>query len=176
MSMSPDGVSLLQEFGLPAHMRGQPYGVDKAGRHLNRTKGSVIRSTIQYMLERVESRVLEEARNASRTAHVERAKNQAIAAMLAALNAAIEDPAYHVTLDYLMSEGNSYSVEFDVYLSVVCEKLSGDVEFHYGRGRRGIPDAIAFFVRPLRLTQVYNFLPRLSAKIADVDFRVLRVK
>ena len=176
MSMSPDGVSLLQEFGLPAHMRGQPYGVDKAGRHLNRTKGSVIRSTIQYMLERVESRVLEEARNASRTAHLERAKNQAIAAMLAALNAAIEDPAYHVTLDYLMSEGNSYSVEFDVYLSVVCEKLSGDVEFHYGRGRRGIPDAIAFFVRPLRLTQVYNFLPRLSAKIADVDFRVLRVK
>ena len=158
-----DGSAILLEVGLPAHMRGRPFGVDESGAQIKRTKGSVVRSTVEYFLECVETRGGKAARE------------EAAEKLVAALNAAVGDPAYQVSLDYLLNEANAYSVEFDVYLSRITERLSGDPQYNFNRGRRGIPDAVAFFVRPFSIGQVYNLLPRLSAKVAETDFRVVRV-
>ena len=164
MPNSLDGSAKLIELGLPPRMQGRPFGADESGAPINRTKGSVIRSTVQYMLEWVEAH---EGKSGS---------ERASAALVAALNAAAPDTAYHVTLDYLLNDANAYSVEFDAYVSRICEALSGDTQFHFNRGRRGIPDAVAFFARPFSVGQVYNLLPRLSARVAETDFRVVRIE
>ncbi|MBI3160896.1 MAG: response regulator [Chloroflexi bacterium] len=175
MSVADDMSVNLAELGLPLKMGDRPFGVGKKGAHLNRTKGSVVRSTVLYMLESIQARVTEQARKESRTARIGRVREEAGKALVGALNSAIEDSNYHVTMEYLLNEANSYSVEFDVYLSHISAKLSGDPDFHFHRGMRGIPDSIAFFVRPLSISQVYNLLPRLSAKVADTDIRVAGV-
>jgi hypothetical protein len=36
---------------LPAHMAGRPFGIDEEGKPVGRTKGSIVRSTVDYMLD-----------------------------------------------------------------------------------------------------------------------------
>jgi two-component system sensor histidine kinase/response regulator len=167
---------------LPATMVGRPFGSDEAGRPVGRTKGSFIRATVEYMLECVAQRAadelppLEQADVTDRTeqaaAAVAQAKAAALDELLHHLNAAIPDPSYHVTAGYLMNEGNSYSVEFDTFLSHICRKLSGDPRFHFNRGTRSIPTSVALLSRPFSLSQTYRMLPRFTAKLADTDLRV----
>jgi len=179
-SNSPSDLSGLGS--LPATMVGRPFGTDEAGRAVGRTKGSFIRATVEYMLECVAQRTLsalppyekigapEGGDRATET--VTQAKAAALEQLLNRLNAAIPDPRYHVTVDYLMNEGNVYSVEFDTFLSHICRELSGDARFHFNRGARSIPPSVALLSRPFSLSQTYRMLPRFTAKLADTDLRV----
>ena len=106
---------------------------------------------------------------------IEQAKAEALEQLLKRLNAAITDPRYHVTVDYLMNEGHTYSVEFDAFLSHICGELSGDPRFHFNRGARSIPPSVVLLSRPFPLSQTYRMLPRFTAKLADTDLRVGRV-
>jgi hypothetical protein len=72
-------------------------------------------------------------------------------------------------------EGYSYSLEFDTFLSHICSELSGDPRFHFNRGSRSIPASVALLSRPFSLSQTYRMVPRLTAKLADVDLRVGKV-
>ncbi len=151
-------------------MAGRPFGADETGRPVGRTKGPVIRATIGCMLACVEQRVA-----AIDPASVDQARTSALAELVARLNSAILDPRYHVTADYLMDEGHSYSVEFDTFLGHICRELSGDPAFHFNRGARGIPGLVVLLARPFSLSQVYHRLPGFAAKLADVDLRVVTV-
>ncbi len=131
-----------------------------------------MRVTVEYLLECVSKRVASQERSAEA---IELAKSAALDELVNRLNSAIPDPRYHINGDYLMNEGHSYSVEFDVYLSVICQELSGDPQFHFNRGTRGIPAAVALLSRPFSLNQVYRLLPRFAAKVADTDFKVISV-
>jgi hypothetical protein len=91
------------------------------------------------------------------------------------LNAAITDPIYKITLDYLMHDGNSYSGEFDLFFSEYCRECTTDEHFHFNRGAQSIPKAVLPLIRPLPLDQVYNLLPRFTAKFVDTDIRVVSV-
>jgi PAS domain S-box-containing protein len=157
---------------LPPVMVGRPYGFDENGHPVSRTKGSIIRVTVEYMLECVSER---SASRGEPPETIELAKSAALDELVNRLNSAISDPRYHITADYLMNEGHSYSVEFDVYLSVICQELSGDPRFHFNRGTRGNPAAVALLSRPFSLSQVYRLLPRFAAKVADTDFKVISV-
>ena len=159
---------------LPATMVGRPFGFDEAGKSVGRTKGSLIRSTVQIMLEDVARRTKAEGASEG-SAELAAARAAALNHLISRLNAAIPDPHYHITADYLMNEGHSYSVEFDTFLSHICWGLSGNPQFHFARGLRGMPSSVVTLVRPLSLSQVYRLLPRFAAKVADTDFRVISV-
>ena len=163
----PSGPALL-----PATMVGRPFGSDEAGRPIGRTKGSFIRATVEYMLECVAQRTAAALPPDGQADAVCQAKAAALEQLLTRLNAAIPDPRYHVTVDYLMNEGHIYSVEFDTFLSHICRELSGDPRFHFNRGSRSIPASVALLSRPFSLSQTYRMLPRFTAKLADTDLRV----
>jgi PAS domain S-box-containing protein len=175
---SPTSTAPASQVSLPPAMVGHPFGFDENGQPVGRTRGSIIRVTVEYMLECVTRRVASAVSTASQVeqdAVIARAKAAALDSLVTRLNAAIPDERYHVTVDYLMNEGHSYSVEFDVYMSVICEELSGDSRFHFTRGTRGNPAAVALLARPFSLSQVYHLLPRFAAKVADTDFKVISV-
>ncbi len=157
---------------LPATMVGRPFGSDEAGRPIGRTKGSFIRATVEYMLECVAQRTAAALSPDGQADAVSQAKAAALEQLLTRLNAAIPDPRYHVTVEYLMNEGHLYSVEFDAFLSHICRELSGDPRFHFNRGSRSIPASVALLSRPFSLSQTYRMLPRFTAKLADTDLRV----
>ncbi len=150
---------------LPAYMVGRPFGLDEGGKPVGRTKGSIVRTTVQYMMDCA----------TRRAAGAWDAGDAALAELISRLNAAIPDPNHHVTAEYLMNEGHSYSVEFDVFLSEICRELSGELRFHFQRGTRGTPASVVLLARPFSLSQVYRLLPRFAAKIVDTDFRVVSV-
>ena len=156
-----------ESYQLPRLMRSRPFGVGEDGENVGRTKGTIISSTLKYMLKKVELRTKD-------VQAVEEAKHE----LVRRINEAIADPRLHVTLEYLLNEGNVYSAEFDLYFSEITRQVSGQSfdEFHFMRAANSVPEAIAVLVRPLSLRQVYNLLPRFAAKFADTDFRVISVK
>jgi sigma-B regulation protein RsbU (phosphoserine phosphatase) len=164
---------------LPARMEGRPFGVDEAGRPINRNKGVTVIATIQHMLACVAERACRlmapDATPGEREARIAQAQDAAFDELVQRLNEAIPDPRYHVTREYLLNEGHAYSVEFDVFLSQICYELADEPRFHFDRGAKSIPPAILFLGRPFPLSQVYNLLPRFAAKFADTEFRVVRV-
>ncbi|HEY73611.1 MAG: hypothetical protein DRI81_14765 [Chloroflexi bacterium] len=163
---------------LPARMEGRPFGRDENGQPINRTKGNIIRATVEYMLEcvarRAEQSLSPGASDEERAVHIAQARDAALSELVERLNGAIPDPHYHVTGDYVLNAGNNYSVEFNTFLSEICRELSGEPDFHFDCGARSIPAVILALGRPLSLSQVYNILPRFSAKYASTDMRVIR--
>jgi signal transduction histidine kinase/CheY-like chemotaxis protein len=151
-----------ESYQLPDRMKMLPFGVDENGKSVGRTKGTIISSTMAFMLKQVDEHAREDVKNE----------------LVRRVNEAIGDPRYQVTPEYLMNEGNVYSVEFDLFFSEIARQLSGRPfdEFHFDRAANSVPESIAVLVRPFSLRQVYNLLPRFAAKFADTDFRVVQVK
>ena len=170
---------------LPATMAGRPFGFDEAGRPVGCRKGSFIRAAVEYMLECVAKRTVaavpssgevDASKRAGLVADaVAQAKAAALEQLLARLNAAIPDPSYHVTADYLMNDRNSYSLEFTFFVDHICRELSGDLNFSFNVGVRSIPASLVFLLRPFSLSQVYRMVSRFSAKLADTDLRAGKV-
>jgi len=164
---------------LPSRMEGRPFGRDADGQPINRTKGNIIRATVEYMLEcvarRAEQSLPPGADDEERAARVAQARDAALNELVERLNGAIPDPHYHVTGDYVLNAGNNYSVEFNTFFSEICRELSGEPDFHFNCGAMSISAVILALGRPLSLSQVYNILPRFSAKYASTDMRVIRV-
>ncbi len=164
---------------LPSRMEGRPFGRDENGQPINRTTGNIIRATVEYMLDCVEKRVVQglpvEMSAPERAAQIAHARDAALRELVERLNAAIPDPHYHVSGDYVLNEGNNYSVEFNTFLSEICRELSGEPDFHFNCGAMSVPSMIVALARPLSLSQVYNLLPRFATKYASTDWRVIRV-
>jgi PAS domain S-box-containing protein len=150
------------------------------GKPILEVKGPGICSTINYMLACVEQRAIvalpPETPEAARQAQVKVARDAALNELVDRLNAAIADGRYHVTREYLLDDGHSYSYEFDVFLSAYCQELSGDDRFFFNTGIYMIPPAIALLARPFSLRQTYNAVPRFAARFASVDLKVVRVE
>ena len=170
---------------LPATMIGRPFGVDEAGRPVGCRKGAFIRAIIEYMLACVAQRALAATPSPGQAGATEpagqaatavaQAKAAALEQLLTRLNAAIPDPCYHITGDYLMKEGNSYSLEFTAFLCCICQELSGDPRFSFNVGARRVPASLILLLRPFSLSQTYRMVSRFAAKLADTDLRVCKV-
>ncbi len=162
---------------LPPKMRGRPFGFDPEGRPLNRTKGVIVKTTVQTMLEGVAGKALEalpeDLSSAERTARAADATRRALEELVSRLNECIGDPRYHVSGDSLLDDGNSYSVEFDLYLSDLCRQISLDDGFHFKRGLKAIPSSIAILARPFSLRRVFELTPKFATKFADTDMRFI---
>ncbi len=139
-------------------MVGRPFGSDEAGRPVGRTKGTIMRATVEYMLECVARRAVDSGRPP------EDARSAALDKLISRLNASISDSRYHVTSDYLMDEGHSYSVEFNVFLSDICRDLSGDPSSHFNCGVRGTPAAVLVLASTLSLARSIACCPALRPR------------
>lgn len=158
---------------LPVRLLERPFGVDAQGRPLNRTKGPIIRATVEAMLRSVEKKAAEVSPGDEGA--VGNARASALAELVRRLNAAITEAEFHVSADSLLNEANSYSVEFNVFLAEICRELSGDPDFHFHTGASGVP-SITRIARPLSPRYVYSLLPKFAGWVADTDLSVAEVK
>ena len=165
---------------LPSRMIRRPFGMSEGGKPILDVKGPGICSTINYMLACVEAKTKQalppETSDELLQAQVAAARNTALDELVNRLNAAIIDERYHVTKEYLLDDGHSYSYEFDVFLSAYCQELSGDDRFFFNTGIHMIPPAIALLARPFSLRQTYNAVPRFAARFASVDLKLVAVE
>jgi hypothetical protein len=154
---------------LPGQIVGPPFGFDAQGKPIKDANGSLTRTTIEFMLACVEWRARQEGGD------VAAARQAAQQALVARLNAAVPDPRFQVTFDYLMQNGNNYSLEYSVYLVGICRELAHEPLFSFKRGIfSGQP--LSYLVRPLPMAQAYQFAPRLAAKMLRADLRVKAVR
>ena len=136
---------------LPERMVGRPFGADEAGRPITHTKGHVIRGAVEYMLECLARRAAKESAGmsgAERETQIAQARAAALDQLVARLNAAIPDPLYHVSAEYLLDDAHSYSTEFDAFACEICRQMSGDPRYHFNRGAKTIPSSLAYLGRP----------------------------
>jgi hypothetical protein len=164
---------------LPRYMSGRPYGLDEQGQALDQVKGVGIVATLSYMLDCVGRGVSESlppgTPNEIREKQVGEARQAALDELVERLNGSIPEPKFYINGSYPLNEGNSYSFEFDIFFSRICWELSGDTRFRFNTGSRSIPQAIAYLVRPFSLSQIYNLLPRFTAKFAATDIQPAKV-
>jgi signal transduction histidine kinase/ActR/RegA family two-component response regulator len=147
-------------------MEFQPFGRDTNGQRIQDASGVTVAANVEFLEECVRRRL--------GTAAVE----GTVAEMVRLLNERIRDRAYHVTLDFLKNQWNSYSYEFVMFLGKTCADLSGDPHFHFNLGREKlIPPIIQVLGRPFSISQIFKIFPRFGDKYAkgSLFFDVLSV-
>ena len=147
-------------------MEFQPFGRDTNGQRIQDASGVTVAANVEFLEECVRRRL--------GTAAVE----GTVAEMVRLLNERIHDRAYHVTLDFLKNQWNSYSYEFVMFLGKICADLSGDPHFQFNLGREKlIPPIIQVLGRPFSVSQIFKLFPHFGKKYAkgSLFFDVLSV-
>jgi PAS domain S-box-containing protein len=156
-----------------------PFGLDPQGREISDISGQSIRGSMQYMVEVVRRTAAQHVpphlEPEERARYIGQAGQTAVEHLVAMLNASFRDPRFHVTADYLWDASNSYSYEFSLIVNQYAKAICGDPTFNFNRGVRSVPRRMAWILRPLSVQQVYEILPRLTAKYARTDMRVSKV-
>ncbi len=164
---------------LPKYLVGKPFGNDEAGKPINHIQGTLLFSAIEQLQEST-------ARNASvflsdtltaqqRSASLEQAKSEAVDQLIREVNDAITDPRYNITREILFDTNRFYSYEFNLLVNEIAQRISGDKNFFFRRGFKSVPDGLKAIVKHLSVQQIYNLVPRLTAKVVDEDIRVAKV-
>ncbi len=164
---------------LPPKMQGRPFGLDEDGKLIKQSRGAVFEGALTYVRQMAGERAAGELpsnisaeERAQRTAQ---AGDTAFQEIITRLNAAIPDPRYHVSAEYLLNPGNTYSREFAAYFFEICRYVSGDKDFHFNKGKVVNSSATQHMSRPFSLSQVYRVFPRFVGKYTDLDVDVLEV-
>ena len=158
---------------LPPYMQGRPFGTDENGKPIKASRGAVYNGAFNYIREcirkRTEQKLPPDMGKEDRERCITEAQDTALNELVTRLNAAIPDPRYHVTLEYLLDKGNTYSREFALYFFELGRHISGDPDYHFNKGRVNEDSATTYMVRPFTLTQVYKNFPRFVGKYTDLD-------
>ena len=136
-------------------MEFQPFGTDTNGQRIQDASGVTVAANVEFLEESVRRRLGPEAVEGT------------VAEMVRLLNERIHDRAYHVTLDFLKNQWNSYSYEFVMFLGETCADLSGDPHFQFNLGREKlIPAIIQVLGRPFSVSQIFRTFPHFGDKYA----------
>ncbi|MBI5947440.1 MAG: GAF domain-containing protein [Chloroflexi bacterium] len=158
-------------------MLGRPFGTDEQGRPIDHGSGKLIVGAVEWLKHCVAARAAAEAPPGlpapELATRVEEAQDRAIERLVVMLNAAIDDPRYWITRDYLLNERNRYSYEFRLFVAEYCRVISGDTAFFQHAGARAIPGAVSLLGRPLGIQRTYAVLPKFTAKFVRTDLRVV---
>jgi GAF domain-containing protein len=159
------------------HMLGRPFGVDERGNPIDHGSGKIIVGSIEWMRVCVgraaRAGMPVGLSKEEQEERIHEAQDRALDRLVEMLNAAIADPRYHVTREYLLDDSNRYSYEFRLFVSDYCRVLSGDPDFFQKAGGRSIPAAISLLAKPLGVQRVFAVLPRFMAKLVRTDLRVV---
>jgi len=162
---------------LPPFMQGRPFGMDDEGKPIKQSRGAVYNGAFNYVRECIRDRTEQELPPdlsvEERERLIAQAQDAALNELVARLNATIPNSRYHVTLEYLQDEGNTYSREFAVYFFETCRHISGDMDFHFNKGKVNEINATSYMTRPFSLSQVYKNFPRFVGKFTDLDVETI---
>ncbi|GAB4496057.1 MAG: hypothetical protein OHK0052_05280 [Anaerolineales bacterium] len=165
---------------LPDQLTRPPFGADENGQPIREAAGSAIRASIEQMqytlAQRVQAKFPPNAAITEIRQAIEDEQNRALDTLIAQLNQRIKDPGHFINREYLLDERHYYSHEFNLLVNELAARIANDPLLFFYRGFRSVPPALAAIARPLSLRQVYNLLPRFTAKISDADIRVVRVE
>jgi hypothetical protein len=150
-------------------MKSRPFGFDPSGQPYAQVSGKLIRAAVEALETAVSERVRSESGDVQKVVN---ARREAVARLVSRLNDAIGDPAYHVTAESLMVEGNRYSREFELFVNVFCLEISEDPTFYWRRGSVAIPGSVATLFRPLSIRHVFELLPRAVTRFVNADVSV----
>jgi len=174
ISLSDGELGLLP---LPAFMEAQPFGLDTHENLIKQVRGSTIVATVEQMQNSLAYRLDQELSARmnphDRASHIAQAKENSLNELLNRLNQAIVDSRFHLTREDLLDPSRYYSYEFNLFINDYARELSGDPNFYFRRGVHTVSGPIVALVRPLPLQQVYNLLPRFTAKLSAADVRVV---
>ncbi|MFN8381646.1 MAG: ATP-binding protein [Anaerolineales bacterium] len=162
---------------LPPFMQGRPFGIDENGNPIKHSRGAVYNGAFNYIRycirEKIEKELPTNLSKAEREERIKAAQDAALEDLVSRLNAAIPDPRYHITLEYLQNEGNTYSREFALYFFETGRYISGDHDFHFNKGKFNEVQAVTYLIRPFTLSQVYRSFPRFVGKYTDLDVETI---
>jgi signal transduction histidine kinase/HPt (histidine-containing phosphotransfer) domain-containing protein len=162
---------------LPPRLVGRPFGADETGRPIRQARGSSIVAAIEQMRTCLVQQALQTLPPGTPPQEcatcIARTGAEALDQLVERLNAAIPDPQYHVSAEYLLDETHAYSHEFNLFVNEYASEISGDAHFFFNRGLRSIPASYVYIGRPLSLAQVYSLLSRLTVRVSDADIRTL---
>jgi signal transduction histidine kinase/CheY-like chemotaxis protein len=164
----------IPELGL---MTGIPFGRNEKGERIDHGTGKLVVGAIEWLwkcvTQSVETATSPSMPAAEKAELVNTMKDSVLDRLVELLNAAIPDPRYHVSRDYLLNESNNYSYEFRLFVAEYCRALSGDELFFYHQGAQSIPGPVQLLTRPLGVRRSYALMPRLIAKFVRTDLRVI---
>ncbi len=175
-----DPTSLFEKYGI-ARMTiyDPPVGVNVRGQKVEFISGSSIKSTVLYMLEVVRRDIVRNlplnATPAERQQRADQAAEEAVTDLLTMLNASFRDAHVQIQRDYLLDAKNYYSYEFSLVLGEYAKAIAHEENFYFNRGARTVPPTLAWLVRSFSVSQVYAAVPRLLARFADTDVRLVSV-
>ena len=143
-------------------MEFQPFGKEPDGTIIRDLSGVVIRALVEHLEEYVTG-----MQGAAADKH-------AVQELVCRLNERIQDPAFHVTEEFLRNPWNSYAAEFSTFVSQFCSDISGDPLFQFNMARRkAISPIIQTLLRRFSLPQIYKMsvytAQRYSKNSFDVD-------
>ncbi|MBI5714481.1 MAG: GAF domain-containing protein, partial [Chloroflexi bacterium] len=164
---------------MPRYIHGALFGADESGKPISHIRGTLLFSAVQQLYEstakRVEAELPSTLSPQERAARIEQAQSDAFDELVERINQAIVDPRYRVTRDYLSDTNHYYSYEFNLFVNVLARQICGDPHFFFHRGIKSIPRSLISLAQPLSVSQIYNVIPRFTAKVVDDDIRVARV-
>ncbi len=162
---------------LPQYMQGRPFGMDDEGKPIKQSRGVVYKGSLSYLNNFVKERISRELpvdfSTEKRDERIKQAQEAAFNEVIARLNAAIPDPHYHITAEYLLNEGNNYSREFSTFFFEICRLVCGDPDFHFNKGGFNDDSATVHMIRPFPLSSVFKTFPRFVAKYSNIDIETI---
>ncbi len=162
---------------LPSHMESHPFGADDTGQPIRQAGGLSIVAAVRQMQDYIGQRIEQELPSGlspqERAERIAQAQSNAFDQLVERLNAAIPNSHFHVSREYLLDENHAYSHEFNLFINEFAREISGDPHFFSNRAPKTIPPSVIHLIRPLSLRQVYNLVPRFTAKISEADMRVV---
>ncbi len=163
----------------PKYLLGVPFGADENGKPINHARGALIISVVEQLKEsvarNVAARQAEHLPAQEKAAQIERAQAEALDLLVTRLNDAMTDPRFAVSRETLLDPNRFYSFEFNLLANELAQEISGDPRFFYRRGFKSVPASIKAVARHLSTQQIYNLLPRLTARVVDEDIHVVEV-
>jgi signal transduction histidine kinase/DNA-binding response OmpR family regulator len=163
----------------PRFIQGKPFGQDDNGHPINHIRGTLLFSAIKQLNESIGRKVSEHFHEAltthQRASQIRQAQDEAIETLVTRVNDAIPDPRFHVTREMLFDTDRFYSYEFNLLVNEIAREISGDPQFFIRRGAKSVPPAMVSIIRHLSISQIFNLVPRLTAKVVDEDIRVAQV-
>ena len=150
---------LITEKGM---MECQPFGKEPDGTIIRDLSGVVIRACVEHLEEYVTG-----MQGAP-------AGKRAVQELVQSLNVRLQDPAFHVTEEFLRNPWNSYAAEFSAFFTQFCSDISGDPDFQFNMARgKAISPIIQILLRRFSLPQIYKMsvyiAQRYSRNSFDVD-------
>jgi PAS domain S-box-containing protein len=154
----------------------RPFGRDEAGKPIRDISALTFHESLSYLKQcaaQTARRNLPPNTSPAKEAQIlAQAQTEIMERLVAQINAAIPDPQYHLTAQYLENARHFFSLEFNVYFNIYCCELSGDSDFYFNKFNRHNATPLSRLIWVLSVRQLFSLLPRMASRALETNFEV----